>query len=76
MYAKEGFVIVSLSSDLLSFLASLPFVISGDISFSDRCLFLQTVRGFTTTGSSILTDVEALSSLYVIWRSFYPFSWR
>lgn len=69
MYAKEGFVIVSLSWILLSFFGSLPFVISGDIpSLIDA--FFETSSGFTTTGSSILTDVEALAHSMLFWRSF------
>jgi trk system potassium uptake protein TrkH len=69
MYAKEGFVIVSLSWIVLSFFGSLPFVISGDIpSFIDA--FFETSSGFTTTGSSILTDVEALAHSMLFWRSF------
>lgn len=69
MYAKEGFVIVSLSWIVLSFFGSLPFVISGDIpSFIDA--FFETSSGFTTTGSSILTDVEVLAHSMLFWRSF------
>ncbi|MCA9764850.1 MAG: TrkH family potassium uptake protein [Carnobacterium sp.] len=69
MYAKEGFIIVSLSWIVLSFFGSLPFVISGDIpSFIDA--FFETSSGFTTTGSSILTDVEALAHSMLFWRSF------
>jgi trk system potassium uptake protein TrkH len=69
MYAKEGFIIVSLSWIVLSFFGSLPFFISGDIpSFIDA--FFETSSGFTTTGSSILTDVEALAHSMLFWRSF------
>lgn len=60
LYAKEGLVIVSLSWILVSVFGALPFVISGDIpSFVDA--FFETSSGFTTTGASILDDVEALS---------------
>lgn len=66
---KEGFVVVSLSWILLSFFGALPFVFSGDIpSLIDA--FFETSSGFTTTGSSILTDVEALSHSMLFWRSF------
>lgn len=69
LYAKEGFVIVSLSWILLSFFGSLPFVLNGDIpSMVDA--FFETASGFTTTGASILTDVEALEHSSLFWRSF------
>src|SRR5690606_25806585 len=69
MFAKEGFIIVSLSWILLSFFGSLPFVINGDIpNLIDA--FFETSSGFTTTGSSILTDVEALAQSSLFWRSF------
>lgn len=69
MAAKEGFVIVSLSWILFSFFGALPFVISKDIpSLVDA--FFETISGFTTTGSSILTDVELLSHSMLFWRSF------
>ncbi|GEK90851.1 TrkH family potassium uptake protein [Alkalibacterium kapii] len=68
-YAKEGFVIVSLSWILLSFFGALPFVLNGDIpSLVDA--FFETASGFTTTGASILTDVEALAHSSLFWRSF------
>ncbi len=69
MYAKEGYVIVALSWILLSAFGCLPFVISGAIpSFVDA--WFETVSGFTTTGSSILTDIEALPKSLLFWRSF------
>lgn len=71
-YAKEGFVIVSLSWILASVLGAIPFVLSGDIpSFIDA--FFEVSSGFTTTGASILTDVEALSHSMLFWRSFTHF---
>jgi len=71
-YAKEGFVIVSLSWVLVSLFGALPFVISGDIpSIIDA--FFETASGFTTTGASILNDVEALSNSMLFWRSFTHF---
>ena len=69
LYAKEGFVIVSMSWILISAFGALPFVISGAIPNYINALF-ETVSGFTTTGSSILTDVEALPHSLLIWRSF------
>lgn len=69
MYAKEGLFIVSLSWILLSFFGALPFVFSGYIpSFIDA--FFETVSGFTTTGASILTDVEIFPKSLLFWRSF------
>ena len=69
IFAKEGFVITALSWIALSAVGALPFVISGEIpNYIDA--FFETVSGFTTTGSSILTDVEALSHGILFWRSF------
>lgn len=68
-YEKEGFIIVSLSWILLSIFGALPFVFSGYIpNFIDA--FFETSSGFTTTGASILTNVEALSHSMLFWRSF------
>ena len=67
-FAKEGFVIVALSWIVISAVGALPFVISGEIpNYIDA--FFETVSGFTTTGSSILTDVEAMSRGLLFWRS-------
>lgn len=69
IYAREGFIIVALSWVTFSAIGALPFVISGEIpSYVDA--FFETVSGFTTTGASILTDVEALSHGALFWRSF------
>ncbi len=68
-YAKEGFVCVSLSWIVLGLTGALPFVFSGEISSFTDALF-ETVSGFTTTGSSILTDIESLSHGLLYWRSF------
>lgn len=68
-YAREGFVCVGISWIIISFLGCLPFVISGDIPDIVDALF-ETVSGFTTTGSTILGDVEALSLSNLYWRSF------
>ncbi len=68
-YAKEGFLSVAMSWLAISFFGCLPFIINGDIPhFADA--FFETVSGFTTTGSSILSDVEALSHCSLFWRSF------
>ena len=69
VYAREGFAIVGLSWIMLSLFGCLPFVISRQIpSFVDA--FFETVSGFTTTGSSILTDIEVLDKSILFWRSF------
>ena len=68
-YVKEGFAIVGLSWIVLSILGALPFVVTGDIPGVTDAIF-ETASGFTTTGSSILSDVEALSHTSLFWRSF------
>ena len=69
LYSKEGFVIVALCWIALSALGALPFYISGEIpSYIDA--FFETASGFSTTGASILTDVEAMSKGLLFWRSF------
>ena len=69
IYAKEGYISVALGWIILSFFGCLPFVFSGYIpNIVDA--FFETVSGFTTTGSSILTNVEALSNSMLYWRSF------
>jgi trk system potassium uptake protein TrkH len=69
IYGREGLVIVSLSWILLSIFGAMPFVITGDIPSYVDALF-ETISGFTTTGSSILTNVEGLSHTNLFWRSF------
>ena len=69
IYGKEGMVIVASAWILWSLFGALPFTISGSIpSYLDA--FFETVSGFTTTGSSILTDVEALPQGMLFWSSF------
>ncbi|MBO4680148.1 MAG: TrkH family potassium uptake protein [Lachnospiraceae bacterium] len=68
-YAREGFVTVSLSWILLSLVGALPFVATGEIPSYVDAVF-ETVSGFTTTGASILTDIEALSKTTMFWRCF------
>ncbi|MDD4316145.1 MAG: potassium transporter TrkG [Clostridia bacterium] len=67
--AREGFVTVALSWIMLSLFGSLPFFISGHIPNFFDSLF-ETISGFTTTGASILTNVEALPKSLLFWRSF------
>ena len=69
IYAKEGFAIVALAWIGMSVFGALPFIISGEIpNIVDA--FFETVSGFTTTGASILVDVEAMSRGLLFWRSF------
>lgn len=68
-YLKEGCVATVLSWVILSFFGALPFYITGEIPHFTDALF-ETVSGFTTTGASILSDVEALSHTSLFWRSF------
>lgn len=69
IYTKEGFVTVALSWIVMSLFGAVPFVITREIPFYIDALF-EIVSGFTTTGSSILNDVEALSHASLFWRSF------
>ena len=69
LYARDGFAVVALAWIIMSAFGALPFVLSGDIpSYVDA--FFETVSGFTTTGASILTEVESLSRSGLFWRSF------
>ena len=68
-FAKEGFISVALGWIVLSIMGALPFFISGEIPSYVDALF-EIISGFTTTGSSILSDVEALSYCMLFWRSF------
>ncbi len=68
-YLKEGCVATSLSWIFLSFFGALPFWITREIPSLVDALF-ETVSGFTTTGASILSDVESLSHCTIFWRSF------
>lgn len=69
LFAREGFAIVALSWIGMSLFGALPFCLSGQIpSFTDA--FFETVSGLTTTGASILPDVEALDNCMLFWRSF------
>ncbi len=69
LYVKEGFAAVSLGWIVLSIFGCIPFMLTGEIPHFTNALF-ETVSGFTTTGASILTSVEALSHASIFWRSF------
>lgn len=68
-YAREGFVVVSLSWILLSLIGAIPFVLTGEIPSYVDAVF-ETVSGFSTTGGTVLTDVEVLSKCSQFWRLF------
>ena len=68
-FMKEGFVTVALCWIVFSIFGALPFVFSGEIPHFTNALF-ETVSGFTTTGASVVPDVEALSHCTLFWRSF------
>ena len=65
---REGFIIVSFVWIIFSFVGSLPFILSGYIPDLTNAFF-ETISGFTTTGSSILNDIEALPHGLLFWRS-------
>ena len=69
IYAREGFVIVALGWILVSLVGAIPFCLSGEIPSYVDAVF-ETVSGFTTTGASILADVESLPRSIIFWRSF------
>ena len=69
LYAKDGFAVVAFGWIIMSFIGSLPFYFSGAIpSLIDG--FFEAVSGFTTTGASILKEVESLPNSLLFWRSF------
>ncbi|MDD4774850.1 MAG: TrkH family potassium uptake protein, partial [Eubacteriales bacterium] len=69
VYAREGIAVVGLAWVIVSLFGALPFWLSGEIPGYIDSLF-EIVSGFTTTGSSILTDIEAMSMSNLFWRSF------
>ena len=66
--AREGYAVVTLSWLFVSLIGALPFYFSGAVKSPVDCLF-ETVSGFTTTGATILTNVEALPKGLLMWRS-------
>lgn len=69
LYAREGFVAVGLAWLLMGLFGALPFMLSGDIPSFEGALF-ETISGLTTTGATVLTDIEAMSRAGLFWRSF------
>jgi trk system potassium uptake protein TrkH len=69
LYLKEGFFVVALGWIIMSLFGAIPFVISGEIPRYIDAVF-ETASGFSTTGATILTDVEAMSHAGLFWRSF------
>ena len=69
IYRKDGFAAAALSWIVMSVFGAVPFMLTGEIPSFVDALF-EIVSGFTTTGSSILSDVEALSHASLFWRSF------
>lgn len=69
IYAKEGFIIVAFTWIMLSLVGAVPLVLAGAVtSYADA--FFEIVSGFTTTGASVIPDVEALTRGVLFWRSF------
>ena len=68
-YTKEGCVTAALSWIIMSLMGSLPFIFSGVLPNPVDAMF-ETVSGFTTTGSSVITDVEIVPRCIIFWRSF------
>ncbi len=68
-YAKEGLMVIGLVWVCWSLVGALPFYISGEIPRYVDCFF-ETASGFTTTGATILTDIEAMSYGMLFWRAF------
>lgn len=69
LYLREGFATVALGWLILSIFGAIPFVLTKDIPHYIDALF-ETISGFTTTGASILSNVESLSRAGLFWRSF------
>ena len=69
LYARDGLAVVALAWIAVSLFGALPFYISGSMETYVDCFF-ETVSGFTTTGASILREVESLDRGILFWRSF------
>lgn len=69
LHAKEGLITVALSWIIISIFGALPFIFSGTVT-DPADAFFETVSGFTTTGASILPEVESVPKSIIFWRSF------
>ncbi len=69
--AKDGFLVTTLSWIIICIIGALPMVINGDLDYISA--FFEIVSGFTTTGSTVFTDVEILNKSILFWRSFTHF---
>ncbi|HKK10775.1 MAG TPA: potassium transporter TrkG, partial [Bacteroidales bacterium] len=67
MSKREGYIIVSMSWIIISFFGALPFFLSGMSGYHDA--FFETMSGFTTTGATIIQDIESVSEGLLFWRS-------
>lgn len=69
LYQKEGFALTAMVWIVMTLFGAIPFVINGDIpDYVDACF--EIMSGFTTTGSSVITDLEVVSRSTLFWRSF------
>ena len=69
LYQKEGFAVTALVWVIMTLFGAIPFVINGDIpNYADACF--EIMSGFTTTGSSVITDITAVAHSTLFWRSF------
>lgn len=69
LYQKEGFALTALVWVVMTLFGAIPFVLNGDIpNYIDACF--EMMSGFTTTGSSVITDITAVSHSTLFWRSF------
>ena len=71
LYAKEGFIIVALSWIVIGILSGIPYMLGANMSFYDS--FFESISGLSTTGASVIKDVEALNKSILFWRSFTHF---
>lgn len=69
LYAREGYIIVSMSWIMMSLCGAVPLCLCGDIPSYIDAVF-EVASGFTTTGASILAEVEPLTHASLMWRSF------
>ncbi|MCR5718242.1 MAG: TrkH family potassium uptake protein, partial [Oscillospiraceae bacterium] len=72
VYAREGMAVVAVSWILMSFLGAMPYFLSGEIPNLADAVF-ETASGLTTTGSTILNDIESVSRSCLFWRAFTHF---